>query len=281
MLSRIQPILRALGILVVNISFTAPIFASGPTRISDREYARPGGTPLFLDACIPAGPGPFPACVIIHGGGWTSGDKRQGVPNLFGPLERAGYAWFSVNYRLGGTVHPYPASIEDSETAFRWIGEHAAEFRIDAARRALIGPSAGGHIVSLLGARGGRDLGVRAVVSFFGVHDMLAYERDHPEPLRKAFGVASLTPAQRDVLEATSPTRYVHGRMPPYLLIHGTDDKLVAYSQSVDFQASMIAAGARCELITMPGRGHGLPRGDMSEAPYAAMIAWLDRQLKP
>lgn len=270
------------GFLAAALSLPLSLDAlAAETRLADVEFACPAGVPLALDAYIPDGLGPHPAAIIIHGGGWTGGDKRQGVPNLFPSLERAGYAWFSVNYRLGGAVHPFPACVEDSEAAIRWIRAHAAAHRTDPARLALIGPSAGGHLVSLLGTRTAPDLRVRAVVSFFGVHDTLAYHREHPPAFPKAFGLESLTDAHLKILRANSPSEFVRATLPPYLLIHGDADKLVDHSQSVNFQKQLRAAGVPCELITMPGRGHGLPGSNLPDAPYAAMIAWLDRLLKP
>jgi len=268
--------------LLAALAFTLPFpLTAAPiaTRLADLEYARPAGVPVTLDAFIPAGPGPHPATIIIHGGGWTSGDKRENVPRMFEELERAGYAWLSVNYRLA-PAHPFPACIEDTEAALRWVRAHAAAHRLDPARVALIGPSAGGHLVSLLGTRAAPDLRVRAVVSFFGVHDLTAYEKSNPSLVHRLFGTDTITDEHRALLRAASPSRHVRAGLPPYLLIHGNVDALVPYAQSVDFQAQLRAAGNTCDLITMPNRGHGLPKAGHPDAPYAAMIAWLDRTVK-
>src|SRR5271163_4665227 len=89
-----------LCLLIMN--FTIP--AARGEKLMDVEYARPGGLSLRLDAVIPEGPGPFPAAVIVHGGGWVRGDRRIDVAPLFQPLEDAGIAWFSISYRLATNV---------------------------------------------------------------------------------------------------------------------------------------------------------------------------------
>src|SRR5690349_2671850 len=98
---------------------------------ADLEYGQADGESLRLDACVPDGPGPFAAVILVHGGAWNSGDKSGGsgkglMAPMFEPLTRAGFAWFSINYRLA-PKHPYPACIEDVETAIRWVKAHAAE----------------------------------------------------------------------------------------------------------------------------------------------------------
>src|SRR4030088_1453928 len=66
----------------------------------DVEYARPGGKPVLLDLGVPDGAGPFPAAILVHGGGFDEGSKSTNVRPLFDPLEQAGFAWFSIDYRL-------------------------------------------------------------------------------------------------------------------------------------------------------------------------------------
>src|SRR5882724_10641279 len=64
------------------------------------EYSRPSGVRLWMDAKIPEGSGPFPAAILVHGGAWVAGSRRFDVKPLFKPLNDAGFAWFSISYRL-------------------------------------------------------------------------------------------------------------------------------------------------------------------------------------
>src|SRR3954464_1641361 len=108
----------------------------------DVEFAHPGGARLTLDAHIPDGAGPFPAAILVHGGGWVAGDKEQYITYIFQPLSDAGFAWFSINYRLA-PKYTFPADADDVEAAVRWIKENAARYHVDPKRIALIGESAG------------------------------------------------------------------------------------------------------------------------------------------
>jgi len=85
-------------------------------EINDIEFACPGGVPLTLDASIPEGKGPFAAVIVVHGGGWENGSKRSYEKPLLPVLAGAGFAWFTINYRLA-PQHQYPAAVEDVEAA--------------------------------------------------------------------------------------------------------------------------------------------------------------------
>lgn len=196
---------------------------------TDIEFARPGGFSLTLDAFVPEGPGPFATCILVHGGGFMRGDKTSYIKPLFEPLGQAGFAWFTINYRLAPT-NRYPACVEDVESAIRWVKAHAAEYKVDPRRIALIGESAGGHLVSLVGTRTNRDLAVAAVVPIYAPHD-LVLQVDHRAKLGPSmealFGLKELNDQARTVLRAASSTAYLRRDLPPYLLIHGDKDEQV------------------------------------------------------
>ncbi|MGE5081473.1 MAG: alpha/beta hydrolase fold domain-containing protein, partial [Acidobacteriota bacterium] len=134
----------------------------------DVEYGQVDGVQLTLDAHVPDGDGSFPAAILVHGGGWVAGDKRQYITYIFQPLSDAGYAWFSINYRLAPQFK-FPADADDVESAIRFVRANAAKYKVDPNRIALIGESAGGHLVSYVGARNRADSRVAAVVSMYGV----------------------------------------------------------------------------------------------------------------
>ena len=68
------------------------------------EYGRAGDVSLQLDMHVPDGPGPFPAVILVHGGAWVTGDRKANVAPLLGPLTDAGFAWFSISYRLVNNI---------------------------------------------------------------------------------------------------------------------------------------------------------------------------------
>src|ERR1700731_2547125 len=91
------------------------------------EYSRPDGIPLLLDAAIPDGKGPFPAAIIVHGGDGVEGSKTAYVGPLEPLLTGAGYAWFSIDYRLP-PKYRYPTAVEDVESAVRWVRAQAEQY---------------------------------------------------------------------------------------------------------------------------------------------------------
>src|SRR3954471_24214408 len=126
--------LAILSFFILSMSISA--FAAETWR--DVEYARAEGMSLRLDASIPEGKGPFPAAIIVHGGGWVRGDRRIDVAPLFKPLSDAGLAWFSISYRLATDVLHFGVAVADVEDAIRFVKEHAAEYKVDPGRIALI-----------------------------------------------------------------------------------------------------------------------------------------------
>ncbi len=251
---------------------------------TDIEFAKPGGVSLTLDAFVPEGEGPFPTCILVHGGAFTKGDKTTFIKPLFEPLGQAGFTWFSINYRLAPT-NRFPACIEDTEAAIRWVKAHAREYKADPNRIALIGESAGGHIVSLVGTRARGKTSVAAVVPFYAPHDLefQVMARHALGPSMEAlFGLTELNDAARKTLRDASSTSYLRKDLPPYLLIHGDKDAQVPYEQSVQFEQKMKALGARCDFITIKDGGHGMGGWDKLGSDYQAqMIAWLKKTLIP
>jgi len=255
--------------------------ASPAIRQTDVTYGSAAGVTLKCDISVPVGAGPFPVALLVHGGGWSKGDKARLVAPLFEPLANAGYAWVSINYRLA-PEHRYPGSVEDLETAIRWVKEHAGEYRLDAGRVALIGESAGGHLVALVATRRTPGCEVAAVVPFYAPTNLLMDETQAvAAAIASYFGITKMNPESRALLGEASPLLHVRAGLPPFLLIHGTADKLVAYDQSVKFQAALREAGDSCDLITIPDGGHGMASWDKLGLPYKnALLTWLNGHLR-
>src|SRR5690348_15916621 len=146
------------------------VMAAAPIDRKDVEYGRPGGKPLLLDVHVPDGPGPFPAVILVHGGGFDEGSKSTNVRPLFQPLADAGFAWFSIDYRMAPEFRA-PQAIADVAAAIRWVREHAAEYHVDPRKVAIAGESAGGYLVDYAGTHEQPDTKLQAVVSFYGPAD--------------------------------------------------------------------------------------------------------------
>jgi alpha-L-fucosidase 2 len=249
----------------------------------DIEFARPGGEPLLLDVSVPPGGGPFPAAILVHGGGFEAGDKQTYITYIFEPLSKAGFVRFSINYRLS-PAHRFPAATDDVEEAIRWVRRNAARYKVDLDRVALIGESAGGHLVSYVGARNPPSARVDAVVAFYGIHDFVAFAAHHrgDSPVTERFlGERLLTARTAPAFAAASPIAHISAAAPPFLMIHGTKDEGVPFAQSVSMCESLKTAGKACEIVEVDA-GHGMnnwePRPELHHYK-ADMVAWLDRTL--
>ena len=76
------------------------VFSAVPPDQTAVEYGKPGGHALLLDLHVPDGPGPFPAAILVHGGGFDGGTRATNMAPTFQPLADAGFAWFSIDYRM-------------------------------------------------------------------------------------------------------------------------------------------------------------------------------------
>lgn len=250
---------------------------------TDVEYGEAAGEKLLLDAFTPEGRGPFPVCLLVHGGGWVQGDKHNNFRTLLTPLGEAGFAWFSISYRLA-PKHRYPACVEDVETAIRWVKAHAADYRIDPKRIALIGESAGGHLVSLAAVRAQADTRVAAVVAFYSPNDLELQARNNlrtPAWATALFGITTMDDAAMKVIREASPSSHLVAGLPPFLLVHGTDDTRVAVEQSRLFQAKLRAVGTPCDLLLVPGVGHGMVTWEKAHTNYKTqLIEWLRKTMR-
>ncbi len=257
--------------------------AAGAGVRCDLVYGHAAGQELKLDACVPKGEGPFAAAILVHGGGWMSGDKQVNFAPLFDPLIRANIAWFSINYRLA-PQYRYPACLDDVETAIRWVKARAAEFSIDPSRIALVGESSGGQLVEMAALRADASTRLAAVVPFYAPCDLIG-EMHKRGTLGKTmialFGHPQFDPQVGGLMHDASPLNYIHGGLPPFLLVHGDSDRVVPYEQSVQFQSALRAAGVPCDLITINHGLHSMGNWNRVAPHYGdQVVEWLAHVLK-
>ena len=276
-------ILRSILAVFLVSAYASP---AGIEVRNDIEFARPGGEPLLMDVHIPQGRGPHAAVILVHGGGWTTGTKQANfIQPLFGPLDESGLVWFSIDYRLA-PKHPYPAAVRDVEAAIRYIKAHAQEFRIDPKRIALMGESAGGHLVALVATRSTPKTKVAAVVPFYGAFDLEALQmakKEVSKGMTGFLGITDLSEESRAVLREASAATYVKKGLPPFLLIHGTKDEAVPYDQSVKFNAQLKAVRVKTEFYTVENGIHGVINWEKNPEQHSykpVMVNWLRKTLK-
>lgn len=246
----------------------------------ERTYAIVAGfRPLTLDLHIPQRPvaSPIPVVVYAHPGGFFIGSRQMG-PWRF--LLDAGFAVVSVQYRLSGEA-VFPAAIADVAAAVRWVRANANDYGLAAERIAGFGSSAGAYLISAVALAGNdSDLvasigpysevscGLAAVVEHYGPADFLRLDEDAPadaievmddpdSTIARFFG---FRPSSRpDVVEQGNLCRLAHPGAPPFLIVHGDQDRRVGVEQSRRFHRALTAVRARAELVEIAGGDHGSP----------------------
>ncbi|MBV1853883.1 alpha/beta hydrolase [Catellatospora tritici] len=221
-----------------------------------------GYRPLHLDLHLPAGHGPFPVVLWVHGGGFFTG-SRVWMPDSVAPyrfherLLARGYAVADVDYRLALEAQ-FPAQLVDVQAAIRWLRHYADQLKLDPNRFAALGESAGGFLVALAGLVGEGDTALQAVINWYGAVDLEVFEREDeeggPDPITVLFG--GPIKGRREFVRWGNPQSRVHAGAPPFLSIHGTADTQLPFSQSEGFTRVLREHGVRAELITVPGADH-------------------------
>lgn len=260
----------------------------------DIEYARAGDLPLRLDLYVPqSAPKPRPLVVWIHGGGWRTGSKEQCRAT---PLVQHGYVVASINYRLTHEGR-WPAQIEDCKAAIRWLRSQADVYGIDPQRIGVWGSSAGGHLAAMLGTSGDvkelegalgnldRSSRVQAVCDWCGPSDLTAMAAQAPKrgqsdpnapDAPEAFLLGGPVRDLLDKARAASPITYVTPDDPPFLIMHGDNDRVVPYQQSVLLDEALRKAGVESKLHTVAGGGHAFG----GQALHEMVLDFFDRHLK-
>ena len=265
--------------LFLLFNFLTVVSADMQTNI---EYGKASDETLLFDVCVPEGNGLNPAVIIVHGGGWSNGDKQQDVTVLFKPLTDANFVWFSINYRLAPKSH-WPACFEDVKSAIRWVKANGAKYKADPNRIAIVGYSAGGQIACLAAVQADENTRVGAVVGLAPPTDLVSDTLRRgglSDSLKNLFGQEAVDSNVLQLLWDSSPINHTGAGLPPFLLVHGTADKSVPYQQSLNFKARLEAAGARCDIITIKDAGHRITEWSNFDADYTKKITdWLTQTL--
>lgn len=273
--------LLCVALLSPKLVLGATLAASLPSVQKNLPYVEKGHERQKLDLRLPADPKGAPVLLWIHGGGWLAGNKEN--PPV-ATLTTKGYVVASMNYRYS-TQAPFPAQLEDTQAAIKWLRLHQKDFGYDGNRIAAWGHSAGGTMVALVGARQDKGLEVQAVVNFSGPTDFGLIIRDavdggYADRLDAPISMVALLlggPVKQRMplgLQA-SPVTQVTAKSAPALLIFGAKDTLVAPVQGQNLFTAMKKAGAPVELLALPEAGHN----SVSRETIEHALAWTDRVL--
>jgi acetyl esterase/lipase len=256
------------------------------------------------------------AIIVIPGSGWHQPRSYDATPlnkpdeislKILGRdlLLESGYTLFIPNHR-SAPLFRYPAAVEDVRRAVRFVRHQAEQYHIDPAHIGAIGHSSGGHLVSMLGLMDGvgepydpspvnqESSKVQAVVAIAAPTDLLGFAMG-PEGHRGAVTsfvgsyIMFWLPKEIEKIEYTtyataSPITYVTPDDPAFLVVHGTSDHIVPFSQSEILVEKLTEAGVPVEFVSIKGGNHLLAVDEESrtitEPYYEKMIELFDRQLR-
>ena len=195
--------------------------------------------------------------VLVHGGGWTSGDKadmdgfkdflRQQLPDI---------AVVNMNYRLADDDNsPYPMQTDDIGSVIENLKNKTGEFQIGT-ELGFVGVSAGGHLSLLWSYAFDTDQNVKMVCSVVGPTNLVdeAYQNSEDEILKDLVNQFDL---DDDILTEASPLFQATETSPPTILFYGGKDPLVPVSQGIDLEARLIELGVAHEFTLYEEEGHG------------------------
>ena len=235
--------------------------STGDILVDEHVYDVVDGQNLTLDLYRPTfGVESRPVVIVIHGGGWTDGTKRE-FPQLSRYLAARGYIVANVDYRLAPRWR-FPAPLDDLASAIRYIKDLETTHAVDPTRIALLGRSAGGQI-ALLGAYTSTDPSIRGVVSMQGPAAMRwsylnpAKERvfDTKAALENYLGGSPTTHGTQ--YDAAEPARFVTPDSPPTLILQGLRDEHVPMFHADLVSAKLIEQGVPHMVLRMPWATHG------------------------
>jgi acetyl esterase/lipase len=266
--------------------------------VKDIEYIKRPERVLRLNVYSPARQSGrrLPAIVTFTHAAWRKEDRSfrrdldqlplAPTPDLYAPvLASRGYIVVSADCRLASEAH-FPAQIHDCKCAIRWTRANAARFQIDPDRIGLVGSSASGQLVALAAVTRaehgledetcyqGQSSSVQAVYAFAGLFDFEQYEQ-HP-------GDGTLRAQIQDYLGGSyqqlparyrqaSPARYVAPGNPPFLLMHGVEDRRVPYDQSERFAKLLMRVGVPVKFVSVRNYAHG-PIRDLQPEPKCELL---------
>lgn len=255
-------------------------------KVETVEFSREGERPLTLDVYTPPGGGLRPVMLVIHGGGWDSGDNSQ-LPEWNHRWAARGWVVVAINYRLA-PGHPWPAQREDALAAIRWVKDNAARLGADPHRIVVLGRSAGGQIATAV-AYGAHDPDIRGVIALYAPHDMpFAWSVSREDDALNSInlmrqylgGPPDDTPARRALYESASGQLLAEKDSPATLLLHGYPDTLVWHRHSVRLAARLRELGVPVTHLELPWATHAFdfnPDGPGGQVADAAIREFCEK----
>ena len=292
-----------LALATLTLAACAPAHA-GPLSFSDL-LARPRpkadahiafgpGPRQFGELWLPAGKGPHPVVVLIHGGCWQAAlPGTELVDFLANDLRRRGIAVWNIDYaRLGDANGGYPDTFLDAGRGVDYLRVLARTHDLDLSHVVAVGHSAGGHLAVWAAGRKTLNpksplhtadpLPIQAVVSLAGINDLAAYRARGPDACGGLGTIDALVGAGHrhvtDLYADTSPSQMVPTGVKQYI-VSGALDPIVPHAFGEAYAAKAKAAGDPAQAITIPGAGH-FELIDPMSAAWKQIVAVIEREAR-
>lgn len=224
-----------------------------------------------------------PAIVYFPGGGFTTTDYEKFIEMRFA-LAKAGFVVAAAEYRV--VPNKFPAILEDGKSAVRFLRAHADAYDIDASKIGVLGDSAGGYLSQMVAVTGNEkqfdkgdnlhvDSTVQAAATLYGISDLRNIGAGFDEAIQKVHQSPAVTEAllvngvafndnpgasilsDSNKALAASPLGHIKKNLPPFLIMHGTEDKLVSPIQSEQLYEALKQSGNRVTYVKVEGAAHG------------------------
>ena len=217
----------------------------------DLTYGPAPSPDNLVDLYLPSSTGPFPAVVVIHGGGWIDGDKTEWAAEAI-KLTAAGFVAVAPNYRLA-PENTYPAALNDLQLLVEWIRANAAAYKIDPMNIGALGGSTGAHLAALLAMKGKGSVTdgdrIGAAASWSGKMNLITAPRNVPRFLGCSYNACPET------WKDASPYYNVDPSDPALYLANSTDER-VPLEQAEKMAAKLDQKGVPNQLRIIPGSKH-------------------------
>jgi acetyl esterase/lipase len=237
----------------------------------------------------------YPVVIWIHGGAIKFGDKKE-IQSLDRMLQE-GFAVVSINYRLSGEAG-WPAQLEDMRNAILFVKKNAAKYRLDQDHIAVWGASAGGYLASIIGTAlsSDPDTRVNAIIDWYGYTDFYHLDEDmDASGIKRATGrngdadsaesafIGVTIKDNKTLADQATPLYYLEktaSDIPPFLIMHGGRDNVIADRQSERLYDAIIKkfGAAKAAYIFYPDADHGSDDFQTKEATDQ-VINFLKTQL--
>ena len=224
-----------------------------------------------------------PAIIYFPGGGFTTTDYEKFIEMRFA-LAKAGFVVAAAEYRV--VPNKFPAILEDGKSAVRFLKAHANAYGIDASKIGVLGDSAGGYLSQMVAVTGNEkqfdkgdnlhvDSTVQAAATLYGISDLRNIGAGFNEAIQKVHQSPAVTEAllvngvafneypgasilsDSDKALAASSLGHIKKNLPPFLIMHGTEDKLVSPVQSEQLYEALKQNGNRVTYVKVEGAAHG------------------------